>query len=54
MQNQRIVTDDLLLFDKLLGLTENTIYKNHICKYYGCTLSYTSVNWNFNELLYTN
>jgi hypothetical protein len=43
-----------IIFEKLLLLPENQIYRNFIPKYKGSFVSYIKNNWNFNELNYKN
>ena len=53
---------DLLIYDiisaiileVIIKLPQNRKYRNFIPEYKGCFLSYTSGNWNYNELNYTN
>jgi len=41
-----------IIFEKLLLLPENQIYRNYIPKYKGSFVSYIKNNWNYNELIY--
>ncbi len=43
-----------IIFEKLLLLPENQIYRNYIPKYKGSFVSYIKNNWNYNELDYKN